>query len=369
MARTRLSRAQLVAANDVALRRATADMALESGWDAITFSGIAKRAGLTVGAIYGRVENSAELGIDLWQHSVEPWLTEAVASLTTAGRLGDPRAMLREVTRWEREETAALAVELLVASLFDADLGEVIAPEALASLTPWCLPVTTNHRTTKPQAAAGVLTTSFAFGRALAQRAGVRLPKVGTEEAAVLVGHHNPTGAQPRCPAPRPLEWVSPVIDDDAASQAVVRGTLEVVGRVGYKRATIARIARHSGVPRGSILRQVPDKAALVARSAQLGLIAPGAVWSQYKPVVDKYGPLLARAIFLREFLKPQNRPLWAVNLELARMSRFIPELRDFCPGDSVLEQTHLGVMLTACLVPGIAELPYRGPFTAGSTT
>jgi AcrR family transcriptional regulator len=369
MAPVRQSRAQTVANNDRALRNAVTELALESGWDALTFSGIATRAGLTVGAIYGRAENSTELGIDLWQQDVEPWLSEATAALNSAGRAGDSKAMLRQVVRWETEATAALAVEMLVAALFDADFGEVLIPDALRILSPWCLPATGNDPVTATQAAAGVLNTSFAFGRAIAKCAGVVLPTIGRREAVTLVAHHLATPSRaPRSPR-HPLRWVAPMADGDDTSQAVARGTVQVLGRVGYKRATIARIARESGVPRGSILSQLPDKAALVARSARLGLIPPGEVWSQYAPMVSKHGPLLARAFFLEEFLRPENRPLWAVNLELARVSRFIPELREFCPGNSILEQTHLGVMLTACLVPGIAKLPFADPFSAGSTT
>lgn len=365
----RLSRAEMVARNDLALMSAVSDLTLESGWDALTFSGIAKRAGLTVGALYGRAENTGELGIALWQDRIGPWLTESVSKLNDAGRSGHTVAMRRELLRWEREPEAALAVELLIASLFDIDLGEVVTPGALAALSPWCLPDGSAGVTPASEAAAGVLSTSFALGRAIAQRAGVPRPRLSTRDSEILVAHHRMSHTTVRDVRPKPLKWVSVPNEEDPQSHAVIRATLDVIGRVGYKRATIARIARASGVPRGSILRHVPDKAALVARAARLGLMTPREVWDQYSDVVDAHGPLRARAIFLEDFLQADNKPLWAVNLELARMSRFIPALRDFCPGSSVLEQTHLGVMLVGSLVPGIAGLPYNDPFSAGSTT
>lgn len=369
MATARQSRAERVASNDRALRRSVAEIALESGWDSLTFSGIARRAGLTVGAVYGRAENSTELGIDVWTEDVLSWLTDAVQGLNAAGRAGDAKEMGRQVALWESERQAALAVELLIAALFDPDLGEVLLPDALRILAPWCLPADEPELVTATQAAAGVLTTSFAFGRAIAHRANVPLPKIGSREAAILATHHLAQATRvPQSPG-RPLSWVRPISDGETVSQVVAQGALEVVGRVGYKRATIARIARECGVPRGSILSGHTDKAGLIAQSARLGLIPPGEVWNQYAPVVAEHGALHARAFFLEEFLRPENRALWAVNLELARVSRSIPELRDFCPGDSVLEQTHLGVMLTACLVPGISALPFADPFSAGTTT
>lgn len=365
----RRTRAQIVAANDEAIRQALCSMALEAGWDGVTFTGVAKRAGLTVGAVYGRAENPAELGIDLWESTVGPWFSEAVDRLFDAADRDEPRIIVDRMREWGSADEAALAAELLIASLFEEDLAEVVRADALSLLSARCRPSAAAPRVTAHHAAAAVLLLSFAFGRAIAHRAGVALPSLTLRDGQVLAGHRRAAPGRSRIPQPKELHWVRPLDELDPHTRTVVRGTVDVVGRVGYRRATIARIGRAAGVPRGGVLSHYKDKAGLVAGAARLALVPPGEVWSQYVDVVAEYGPLLSRAIFLADFLKPDNAPLWAVNLELARMSRFVPELGEFCPGGSVLEQTHLGVMLTASLVPGIDTLPYAGPFTAGSTT
>lgn len=365
----RRTRAQIVEANNDAIRKALCSMALETGWDGVTFTGVAKRAGLTVGAVYGRAENPAELGIDLWESHLNPWFTQAVTALIDAAEANDPEALVARMKEWGTADEAALTAELLIASLFDDDLAEVVRTGARALLSSYCLPSTTAPRVTAHQGAAGSLLMSFAFGRAIAHLAGVELPSLALRDGLVLAGHRHSPSRRIRITRPKELVWVRPLSDFDPHTRSVIRGTVDVVGRVGYRRATIARIGRAARVPRGGVLSHYKDKAGLVAEAARLGLVPPGEVWSQYADVVSERGPLLSRAIFLADFLKPGNAPLWAVNLELARMSRFVPELSEFCPGGSVLEQTHLGVMLTASLVPGIDTLPYAGPFTAGSTT
>jgi len=339
------------------------------GWDGVTFTGVAKRAGVTVGAVYGRAENPTELGIDLWESTLGPWFVQSVADLFDAVDSKTPQDVVAQMKEWGSADEAALAVELLIASLFDDDLAEVVRASALTVLGGYCLPSTSTPRVTAHHAAAASLLISFAFGRAIGHRAGVALPALTLRDGQVLAGHWHAPSVRIPIPRSKELVWLRPLDDVDSHTRSVIRGTVDVVGGVGYRRATIARIGRAAGVPRGGVLAHYRDKAGLVAEAARQALVPPGEVWSQYADVVAEHGPLLSRAIFLADFLKPANAPLWAVNLELARMSRFVPELTEFCPGGSVLEQTHLGVMLTASLVPGINALPFAGPFMAGSTT
>lgn len=366
----RRSRAEIVEANDKALRSAAMDIAVEAGWEAVTFSGVAKRAGLTVGAVYGRAENTAELAIDLWNHVAGPWFDDAVNRVIDAGRAGDSTAMRRALDHWETDPTmSSLVFELLVASHFDADMSEVIAADARRVLSAHIVTSPSTPAVSRHEAAAATLIVSFAFGRAIALRGGARQPAVTREQARVQAQMFGAKPFHETLPTPPPLTWVRPLEHVEPANRAVLRGTLDVVGKVGYKRATIARIARAAGLPRGSVLSRYRDKPSLVADAVRQGLIAPGEVWAQYDPVVTRQGPLTSRAMFLADFLKEENRTLWTVNLELARIARFLPDLDDFRPNDHVLENTHLGVMLTASLMPNLADLPFAGPFNAGSAT
>lgn len=363
------SRAERVEANDRALRDAAMAITVEAGWEAVTFTGVAKRAGLTVGAVYGRAENTAELAVDLWQHVAGPWFEDAVDRIIAAGEAGNQKAMEDALARWESAPVMSTVVfELLVASHFDPDMSEVIASDARRVLTtridPQAPTASSQHR-----AAAVTLTLSFAFGRAIALRGGSHQSALTHHQTRVQTDMFAAEQFVGTLPTPRPLCWMRPLDDLDQTHRAVLRGTLDVVGRVGYKRATIARIARAAGVPRGSLLSRYKSKAQLVADAVRQGLIAPREVWAQYEPVVATHGPLTSRAMFLADFLREENRTLWTVNLELARVARVLPDLDNFRPNEHVLENTHLGVMLTASLMPNLADLPFAGPFSAGSAT
>lgn len=345
-------------------------MVCDHGWDGVTFTGVAKRAGLTVGAVYGRAENAAELGIDLWQAEIEPWFVDFLSTYVGRARSGSKAGVARSLSDLDEDPVrTSVLVELLVASQFDPDLAEVIGADATRILGDFCVPVSGKDGVSAHEAACSLLVTSFAFGRALAIRAGIDLPETHPQQVAVLASYFNAPPSSRKLPSPQPLQWIRPLSDLDGTDRSVIEGALQVLGRVGYRRATIARISRVAGVPRGSVLSHYADKAELIAGAGHRALIPPGEVWAQYAAVEAKHGRLVSRAMFLTDFLQPANRELWRVNLELARTSRFVPELADFGPGESVLERTHLGVMLTASCLPDLHALPYLRAFLAGSAT
>ena len=355
--------------NDRALRSAVIAMTAETGWDSVTFTGVARRAGLTVGALYGRAESTAELGIDLWEAQIGPWFRAVYAAVMEAGMAVDAKAVIKALHVWdENPDLTGVLVDLLIAAMFDDELAEVIGTEAGAMLSAHCIPAQ-RPRISAHQAAAGTLLSSFALGRAIAISGGASLDPLTAHQGRALAGLYGSTSTRTSIPKPSPVVWVRSMDALDVLTQALLGGTLSVVGRVGYTRATIARIARGAGVPRGSVMGHYATKAELIGEAARHALIPPGDVWAQYGQVVSRHGPLVGRAMFLAEFLRPENRSLWRVNLELARVARFVPELAEFRASPNVLDHTHLGVMMAASMLPDVSRLPYVGPFQAGSAT
>lgn len=55
----RRTRSDRVRENDRRLRTALEEIIVETGWGSVTVTGVAKRAGLTVGAVYARAESPA----------------------------------------------------------------------------------------------------------------------------------------------------------------------------------------------------------------------------------------------------------------------------------------------------------------------
>jgi AcrR family transcriptional regulator len=370
MAPERRTRAEQVAANDAALRTAASEIMFEVGWESTTFVAIARRAGLTVGALYARAESVEDVAIDLWEHVVGPWFDDAVASVVNSARAGDPQGVRASLSHWdEHPMMSALVVELLVAAEFDQHLSEVISAAARNTLAGYMQPSSNGEGVSRHAAAAGVLVVSFALGRAIAARCGVSLPPVSEHEAAVQAGMFASKPVKGKIPQGPTLRWFRELDGLESTYRSVVLGALDVVGRVGYRNATVTRIARAAGVPRGGLLSHFSSKEDLLAYSARSCLIPPREVWDQYSTIVEKHGPLTSRAMFLAQFLRPENRHAWGINLELARISRVVPKLSEFIPAADVLSITHLGVMLSAIIVPALDGLPYAGPFGAGTAT
>ena len=89
-------------ANDEAIRTAAIAVMIDSGWDAMTFSEVARRARLTVGAVYGRAESKAELGADLWTSTLYPALSGRVAELTASISAGQAPQVATAMASWWR---------------------------------------------------------------------------------------------------------------------------------------------------------------------------------------------------------------------------------------------------------------------------
>jgi len=82
----RITRAGKVQANTEALRDATFEILLGGGFDALTFQGLAREAGLTVGAVYSRYDTPSDVVIDLWHSRLREWFDQWVDDLMEAGR-------------------------------------------------------------------------------------------------------------------------------------------------------------------------------------------------------------------------------------------------------------------------------------------
>ena len=361
------ARAERVRENDRRLRAALEEIIVASGWSSVTFTGVAKRAGLTVGALYARAESPAELGNDLWTHSTGDFLDQSLDLLMTAVASGDPAEVRRFAAAWDRQQTTvSVLVELLIAALFDDELAEGVGAAAQELLSARCTPEGAGdlHR-----AAVATLVTSFFLGRALALRSTGELPPLTTEQTAVLASYWSAAPADIDRSDVVPLAFLRDPGETESATENLDRSVIEVLSRVGYRRCTVARIARAAGVTKGTISTRYASKAQFIADAAGRTLLTPLDVWSQYEPVVRQHGPLVARALFLAEFLRPEHRSAWSVNLELAHVALAVPELAAFAAPPDTLQHTHLGVMLVACFVPGLDGLPFAGPFGAGSAT
>lgn len=360
------TRAEKVRENDQRLRHALERIIVETGWSSVTFTGVAKRAGLTVGALYARAENTSELGNNLWADSIEEFFATSIDQLLSGIDRGDIEEIRAFATDWDRKiDKVSVVVELLVASLFDDELNEGVGQSVRRLLAARCQPESADdaHR-----AAVATLMLSFFLGRALALRTARTLPPL-TEQQFTVFSQYAAAPPARLGPQPRPeLHFLREPTGSEIDPTPLDHSVIEVLGRVGWRRSTVARIARAAGISKGSLFSHFDTKAQLVAEAASRTVLTQLEVWSQYEPVVKEHGPLVARAMFLAEFLRPEHRDMWRINLELAHIALTVPEFAPFAVPSDTLPHTHLGVMLVACFVDGLDALPYSGPFGGGGS-
>lgn len=362
----RLTRTEKVQANTELLRDTAQAIIVRDGWDRLTFQGLARDAGLTVGAVYARFDTPSDIGIDLWQSRVAEWFRGWVEAIIDASHRGDAPALSRLLEDEVRRTTlSATAFNLILASLFDDELDEVVGADIRSILAP--------HVSVRPKAsdrdrhlaAAHVLVLSFSFGRLIAERSADRSVDVPMDRYESLAAHVGAAMQDVQAKAKVAVGWRR-ILPDRHPYAEIAEASMNLISQVGYRRATIARIARHAGVSRGSLLAGYPDKPALIADVATSLMVPAGEVWDSYVAAHGEMPTEVVRALFLRDFLDPARRVDWALNLELNRVARYEDAFAAYAVPRSILEQTHLGVMVTACCSPDLSGLPYYGCFTAG---
>lgn len=365
----RLTRAEQTARTTERVYSALLEEIRDRGWDGVVISGIAKRAGVTVGAIYTRAESASELANLLWSDQLVDRFRLMIQMLVDAARSGSIEeftAAARTFDEYSRENS--IVFDLAIASLFDDELGEVVQRDITEILTAHIR--SGEHGPATPvHSAATTLLLCFFMGRALAIRAMGHAHALTRTQLEVIAGYWAAPEKYVDVAEVVPVAFVRREEDSRLADASLFHGVVEVLSRWGYRRATIARIARAAGLSPGAVLASHGTKASLVSAAASALVYSPAEVWQQYAPVVTSLGPLKARAAFLATFLDPQHAKYWKLNIELARVAEFTPELGSFKTPDNTLEHTHLGVMFVACFVEGLRDLPFAGSFTVGSAT
>ena len=362
----RLTRAEKVQANTELLRDTAQVIIRRDGWDGLTFQGLAREADLTVGAVYARFDSPSDVGIDLWQARVAEWFKAWVENIIDASERGDAQAL--KVLLEDEARGSALSIvtfKLMLASLFDDELDEVIGADIRATLEPHVAVGLNATKSDRHAAASQVLVLSFAFGRLLAERSSAASFAVPMDRYQALVAHATGSFEDVDAEPKSDVGWRRTLPDRHPYAE-IAAAAMDLISQVGYRRATIARIARRAGVSRGSLLAGYPDKPALIADVATALMVPAGEVWETYVAAHGTMPTEQVRALFLRDFLDPARRADWALNLELNRVAGYEEAFAAYAVPRSVLEQTHLGVMVTACFAPDLSGLPYLGCFRAG---
>ena len=312
--------------NDERLLEAALDEIAAVGVDRLGMSGVARRAGLTTGALYGRYENVNELAADVWTARVRDThfaLIDGVIRSLIDGESSRPLAdLVCELSSPSRETVAAL--ELMATARRVDELEEVVGPDLDAWIKGWGAA----PRARQPDRRAQVIFTMAALWGVLLH-AMPRPRRVDWEQVFARVGRSFAQEYEP--PDDRFVaERARPVRADvgDRAQDALIDSVSAIAARVGFERATASRIARRAGMTSGAIYARYRTKDELLAHAVEVLLaqrFADDLEANQYLFTAPDVGS--ATASVLGGYLSSPRRDWRIFRIEAQLASRVRPEL------------------------------------------
>ncbi len=308
----------------------------------------------------------------MWSSAIRDWLRTRLTDIFAAAHAGNAGDLAAAFAAMEGEsEQLSVALEFLIASRFDDELDEVVGLDArriVADLRHYSCAAAEAPSAPHLQAANALLM-SFSFGRMMARRSNPDLAPLLPAQCSAMVAMTNATPGGAGMPGGHEVAYLRAVPDLDAEMSRITEAVIQVIGAVGYRRATIARMGRAAGMSGGSLFGRFQDKAHIVSYSAHTRLYTPLEMWHNFEDVEASYGPNLSRAMWVASALNPVNSTYWTVQCELARVAQFVEELAAFRPSTEPHLYANLGVMMVGAFSDDIHELPYEAPFRAGFAT
>lgn len=296
------------------------------GVDQLGMSAVARRAGLTTGALYSRYENVAELAAAVWTQRIaarhHALLDSAVGSIVDGGASVDRTRLLDEL-RVPSQHTV-VGLELLATARRIDELEEVVFPDVQSWMASWRAGPRTRSRRRRAQI---IYTLGSLWGGLLHAIPGDLhldwepiLSRLAWSFRQPYEGHEDRLVADP----------VQPIRANtgDPAHNALLDAVSTVVARVGLHRATASRIARRAGVTPGSIYSRYETKEDLLEHAVDVLLgrrFADDLATNSYAFTTPDPGTASARII--AGYLSPPRREWRRFRIETWIASRQHPRL------------------------------------------
>lgn len=251
---------QRAISNSALILKAIEHEATEVGLDQISVRAVAKRAGLTSGAIYARYENVNEMIVALWIEHVSSQFESTLRRSIRAIVNRDAPAFDQEVTDLLQSPTSImkLGAEFLVVAQRNDAVGEVVIPE----VSRWLIEAGLNEESSRIDRAAVAIAASIVIGAALRSFITTSNPNLGyvaqgIRRAFLAASPQNRTQSQHTPSATRSATG-------NHLRDTLIDATAEVMSKAGFNGATVSRIARKSGITSGSLYHYYEDKEALI---------------------------------------------------------------------------------------------------------
>ncbi|MEI8405085.1 MAG: TetR/AcrR family transcriptional regulator [Actinomycetes bacterium] len=364
--------------NDASLRAVAIASLAEIGWDGFNARDVARRAGLSYGAVYTRFEHLDELVSTTWSDVLLPRLADHLHGLVDAVLdVPDEDRFVEAMGAFAHPSPELLAaMELILASMVDpraalfvredveALMAELIGPAARRS------PVEATVAATCAFVATGLLL--------LSRRSWAKGVDLESELRRYHRALHSP--AEPiETPRDRVAEFLYLYVFDteDERLERVLQATAMSMGELGYHRTTISRICRIAGVSSGFVMGRFPSKAELFRRiTDEMWGRGLAAISEFVAENAEEIGPTLAEALAWREYQNPAIAKMVVLVNETGRRAGFDPEFGAFVEahemevfsslsGGGVTAFLHSeyalgnGLPLVAHFFPEVRDLPY----------
>jgi AcrR family transcriptional regulator len=244
----------------VSIRKAAVESILQNGVDRLSLRDIGHQAGLTHGATYARYEDVDELLVDLWnstlaQRAIAMFELSRVAARTpNAETVGAMFAVLGDITAAD----VAAAHVLLVARRFPI-LHEEVEPFIHQYL-----------ESTEPDPDGAYARAQTLFALLIVRVIGAHQFDWNDDDTKLEGLILNTLQMEPTGPARfEPADANDRIIPEpnESLKSQLAYATFGVVGKSGYIRATISRIARRAACSPGAIYKLYPSKEDLVIAS------------------------------------------------------------------------------------------------------
>ncbi len=313
--------------NDAVIRRAVIDEIAHGGIDALGPTGVARRAGLTTGAVYSRYESVPEMAVDAWVEDLGVHYLALLDRVVGAVLAGDQTLVLERsmVALANPSADTLAAVEIVAAARRIDELDEVVGED----LGRW---MSRRHLTGEGvdplDRATGLFTLAATWGVTLFSLAGVSggdwSESFRWATAAARAGAPA-AGPPPPVVAPEPT-----VTTGDEVRDRLLTATMDVIARVGLERTTISRIARRAQLSQGVIYGGHGSKEELLADTVRV-LLIDGLASAERLALADRPedDPLSRVAATMAAYLAPDRMAWRHLRLEAHLSARHHPAVAD----------------------------------------
>jgi AcrR family transcriptional regulator len=238
------------------------------GVDRLGMSGVARRAGLTTGALYSRYENVAELAAAIWTSRVRDQhralLDTAIRALVERDRSVALDQLLDELR--SPSPNTLLALEFLGTARRIDELEEVVLVDVREWLANWRAGPRSRDLRRRAQV---IFTLAAVWGVVLHE-----MPSRRELDWSDVTKSLRWSFKQPYDEPSQPLvpDRVGPVLADtgDASQNALIDSVASIAARVGFERASATRIARRAGLTAGSIYARYRTKEDLLQHAVEI---------------------------------------------------------------------------------------------------